>query len=899
MFKLKDYQEKALTALDDFFRKVRTLGLEAAWQNCAPVQEKNGHALQARYDTEALGEVPAVCVRIPTGGGKTFLAAHAVAKIGKTFRDTAAPVILWLVPSDAIRAQTLAALTTPRNPCHEALTEHFGERVRVCALDDLATVGPQEVGQSAIVIVATIQSFNVKNKTIRTVYSFDESLARHFQGLTPQQENRLDRVSEADIAAQTYLTNADIGRVKASLANWLSFNQPIVVVDEAHNNRTEQAYRTLRNLHPACLIELTATPVSGSNVLFHVGAQVLAREDMIKLPIVLIEHNTGWKDAVRDAILTRDRLELLAEKEPDYIRPVILFQAEARNGEVTVEVLLAHLISDDGEKLDRKQIAVATGEQKELDGIVLSDAKCTIRYVITVEALKEGWDCPFAYVLCSLQDMRSAKDVEQILGRVLRMPYARPRSQPELGKAYAHLLSSVTAQVADQLTDRLVNNMGFEAYEAVQAIAPAQSAFAQLNGSGQLQPKPAEAIISLPVLPVVAVPEELKDSIEIRQTTNGATAIVRGELTEAVEDFLLSTCKAGKQQDSVKESIERERTRQAALLSPAARGIPFAPLPQLCLQWDGDLQPVEKRLLSELGEFDLFSEPLRLGGFTIRENGAAFEIGVEGGKVFYQPTDSGQLHLNDVAAHANENDLVRWLDRECRQHDIGQAHLIKWLLALLRHLMTDRGPSLTALVRAKYPLAEAIRREIELRRSNAVKHGFQKSLSGFFAAPRLEDSFRYAFKFLPNHYPARPPFYSGRYRFQHHYYDVIHDLREKRADGTPAEEFLCAQAIDTNPMIKQWIRNVERESRFSFWLPTDTDYFYPDFVCELTDGRLLVVEYKGDPYKTNDDSREKNQVAFHWEQSSNRHCLYLMAVKMDNHGRDVRQQIENKLNATY
>lgn len=117
MFELKDYQKKALAALDDFFRKVRTLGLDAAWQDCAPVLEKNAQAVQAKYDAEALGEVPAVCVRIPTGGGKTFLAAHAVAKIGKTFRDTAAPVILWLVPSDAIRTQTLIGLTTPRNSC--------------------------------------------------------------------------------------------------------------------------------------------------------------------------------------------------------------------------------------------------------------------------------------------------------------------------------------------------------------------------------------------------------------------------------------------------------------------------------------------------------------------------------------------------------------------------------------------------------------------------------------------------------------------------------------------------------------------------------------------------------------------------------------------------------------
>ena len=146
-----------------------------------------------------------------------------------------------------------------------------------------------------------------------------------------------------------------------------------------------------------------------SNVIFHVGAQALANEQMIKLPIVLMEHKTGWKDAVRDAILTRDRLENIAAKESDYIRPVLLFQAEDVNGEANVETLPAHLISTDGEKLDRKQIAVATGEQKELDGIVLAEPTCAIRFVITVKALKEGWDCPFAYVLCSLQDMKSGK----------------------------------------------------------------------------------------------------------------------------------------------------------------------------------------------------------------------------------------------------------------------------------------------------------------------------------------------------------------------------------------------------------------------------------------------------------------------------------------------------------
>lgn len=894
MFTLKDYQTNALAALDGFFKQLRMTGLAGAWQECAPLQEKHGQTSQATYSAEALGDTPAVCVRIPTGGGKTFLAAHAVARAGKTLMDTDAPVALWLVPSDAIRSQTLAVLSTPRHPGREALTSYFGERVRVCALDDLATVGPQEVGQSAIIVVATIQSFNVKEKSQRNVYSFDENFSRHFQGLTPQQEAQLDRVSEADITAQPYLTGADLGRVKASLANWLTLNRPIVVVDEAHNNRTDQAFRTLKNLHPACVIELTATPATSSNVIYHVGASALQREDMIKLPIVLMEHPTGWKDAVRDAILTRDRLETLAAKEPDYIRPVLLFQAEPKNGEVTVEILLEHLISTDGEKLERKQIAVATGDQKELDGIVLANPLCPIRYVITIEALKEGWDCPFAYVLCSLQDAKSAKDVEQLLGRVLRMPYARPRQQIELSKAYAHIVAQGFARVADQLADRLVNNMGFETYEAAQAIAPVQNVLPLPDGGEHPQPRPAEAFISLPAAPTQPVPEGIRAILEIRPTTAGATAIVRGELSEAVEEFLLTACNA-RHQPGVKDAIDTERARQAALLAPSARGERFAPLPQLCLNWDGALQPVEKRLLSELGDFDLFAEPVGLAGFSIVERGASFEINLDGGRVVYGETDSGQLYLNEVASHATENDLVRWLDRECRQIDLGQATLIKWLLTLVRHLQSDRGVTLTALLRVKYPLAEATRREIERRRKTAITVGFQKSLPGFLAAPRLEDSFRYAFTFHPTHYPARPPYYSGRYLFKKHYYPVIHDLREKRTDGTHAEEFLCARAIDAHPSVKHWVRNVEKEARFSFWLPTATDYFYPDFVCELTDGRVLVVEYKGEPYKTNDDSREKAQIGHHWQQSSDGRCIFLFAVQKDEHGRNVGQQIEQSI----
>lgn len=51
-----------------------------------------------------------------------------------------------------------------------------------------------------------------------------------------------------------------------------------------------------------------------------------------------------------------------------------------------------------------------------------------------MQALKEGWDCSFTYVFCSVANIHSAKDVEQILGRVLRMPYAKRRKNEVLNR---------------------------------------------------------------------------------------------------------------------------------------------------------------------------------------------------------------------------------------------------------------------------------------------------------------------------------------------------------------------------------------------------------------------------------------------------------------------------------
>lgn len=900
MLTLKTYQQTALDMLVEFLIATRSKPVAEAYAASLALQGRTNEPYQALF-----GDIPAACLRVPTGGGKTIMAAHAVALAGKAMLDSDAPVALWLTPSDTVRTQTIEALANARHPYRQALAHHFGDRVQVCDLESLQTVSPNDVGKAAIVIVATIQAFNVSDTAKRNVYSFFEELAPHFDGLAPQLAAGLEKVSDADLAVQPYLTAKDVGRVKYSVANWLNLQQPIVIVDEAHNNRTDRFFKTLGRVNPSCIIELTATPVAGNNVLYHVAASELKAEQMIKLPIVLAEHPQGWRECLRDSVLARARLELLAQKEPDYLRPIVLVQAEPKGGEAVVDVVRQHLMEQ--EQVPENQIAVATGTQKELDGINLFDPTCQIRFVITVEALKEGWDCSFAYVLASLQSVNSSKDVEQLLGRVLRMPYAKNRTQDELNRAYAHIVADNFAQAASTLKDRMVQNMGFEKLETASIIVPQRplpltggegGAPGGLRAGGAATPAPLpDCHIELPTAPDTQHwPDEVKAVVQIKQTSQGATVLLPGDVspdTLRQAEVFISQGVAAKDRAKVKDQFDAHRAIRQAMRAPAQLGISFAPIPQLCLDLGGHMEVVERETLSSLGDWSLLDQSVQLAGFGITETVNSFEIDVNGEKVKWRHIDAQQLHLNEVASQISQQDMVRWLDAELRQSDIGQQQMQAYLVKMLTYLTADRGFTLTALVRAKFQLVQALRKEIDRLRQTAMVRGFQGRLADM-AVPTVEQVAHYSFNFHPGQYPARQT-YQGSYDFNKHFYSVIHDLREKTQAGAVAEEFRCAMAIDAHAKVKQWVRNIERQERFSFWLPTSSDYFYPDFVAELDDGRILAVEYKGEPYKTNDDSREKQQVGHQWEQSSGGRCLFLFAVERDEVGRDVFRQIDHKL----
>lgn len=869
---LKPFQRAALDTLTGYLQRARLTGnpeqaFSETWRARTPER-----TLPPYRTIAGLPGVPNVCLRLPTGGGKTLLAAHTVAIAGRHYLERDYPVVLWMVPTNTIRVQTAEALKKPDHPYRAALDDAFDGRVSVFDMAEIAQIRPQDLTERVTVIVTTIQSLRTSNTDGRKAYAHSETYEPHF----------------AHIPATTPgLERAEDGSLKFSFVNLMAFHRPLVIVDEAHKAGTNLSFEMLAALKPACIVEFTATPStdprSGSNVLFRASAAEVKAAEMIKLPIVLTEH-PDWRAAVHDAIETRSRLAETAKADARYIRPLTLFQAQDKGQEVTVEVLKKYLMEN--ENIAAEKIAVATGEQRELDSINLFDPACPVDYIITVEALKEGWDCSFAYVLCSVANIGSATDIEQLLGRVLRMPYAQTRSQAALNRAYAHVSSPRFGEGAKALTDTLIEKMGFEPDEAAAVVEQRQAIIPGLGTNADLfnrVPVLLETLDSAPDLSGLAPEVAARVQVETRDD-GSVTVSVQGDIPEELEQRLIAA-QTPERQERVRAAVQRHRITHRNSVSPAERGEKFAVPRLFVVDAQGALDLAEKEFILDLGGWTLngYAAELTPQEFSIQETAERWEVDLQGEKVIYKHLEqNAQLEIGLLKLDWTDLQLSRWLDRECRQADVTQPVLLEFCRKVVAHLTTTRGLALNDLLRFKYQLAKAVQQKIAAYR----QHAYAQSYQTFLLAPQAQvtTSFADGFAFDNRDYPAAW-LYSGAYQFKKHFFGSVGEL------GSNGEEFECAKLLDTLPQVKYWIRNLSTRPQSSFWLPTSTDRFYPDFVALLQDGRIFALEYKGEPYVTNDDSKEKTNIGQLWAAKSEGKGLFLMAQRKDEAGRDLRAQL--------
>lgn len=468
-FELKECQRISLDRFTTYLRDTTAMGANMAFYKATNFPYCNAPAV-------AEG-TPYVCLRVPTGGGKTLLAAHSIGIAAREYLTASNPMVLWLVPSTAILDQTVDALKTEGHPYRAALGKDFNRNFTVMTKNEALAMSRADATGGAVVIVSTIQSFRreddngKENPEGLKVYEDAGALMDHFASLSDEQKAPLEKVEGTE-------------RPIASLANLLRLHRPMVIVDEAHNSRSDLSFRTLARFTPSLILELTATPQTehdpargkhASNILYSVSAAELKAEEMIKMPIRLTTDGE-WTKTIGAALDSQRMLEEAAKAEEaetgEYIRPIILFQAQSasRNDphRLTWEKIEEHLKTD--QRIQKEQIAVHTGPRKDLDAIPdIFDPKCPVRFIITVSKLKEGWDCPFAYVLCSVADQVSPVAIEQILGRILRMPKAKRKRRDALNQSYAYIVSRSFDTTAQQLKTGLVEGRALTDWKPIKS----------------------------------------------------------------------------------------------------------------------------------------------------------------------------------------------------------------------------------------------------------------------------------------------------------------------------------------------------------------------------------------------------------------------------------------------
>jgi type III restriction enzyme len=884
-FAPKIYQQQVLDSVATYFKACHEL-TSPSTAFAATTERLWGRGSTYNPLSGFPADMPYFCLRVPTGGGKTWLAAKSVAQVNTHLLRRERSVILWLVPSKPIRDQTLRALRDRLHPYHTALRE--AGPITVMDLDEAKSVTRATLDTATTIIVATRQAFQVEDEESRKVYQSSGALMHHFENLSPAQRDAL--LSEGESADRT---------TPYSLANVLRLRRPFVVVDEAHNSRTELAFDMLARFRPSGVMELTATPDlerTPSNVLHSVSAAELKVEEMIKLPVVL-ETEPNWQQCLADAIGRRNALHELADEErrkgSAYLRPLVLIQAEPRRTGVEtldVERVRNELISNHG--IPASEIVIATGEEKGLEKIDadyqlgISDPACPVKFVITQKALAEGWDCPFAYILVSMASLSAATAVEQLLGRVLRQPGAIHRQAKPLNQSYAFVVSRNFADTAGALRDRLVAGAGFERRDAADFVTAAKIEQSRLDlqghsGRAVFHPVP----IALTEKPDFRdVPKPVRDKVSWDAKFN--TLTITTPLTEEDATALLSAVTTASVATAIAKAAEISRTTAIEFFqTPAELGERFR-VPQIALRVQGELQlfddPEALEYPWDLSTYDAaptIDDITALdAGIRVSEGG---EIDIDGdsGKIVsrFLPDLQRDLGLIYQPEHWDEVRLATWLCRNLPDpsvtHASKQAFVAKWLTELLGL----EGFTLARANLQKFQLRNLLETHFRSLRRHAVDKAFQQALFGDDAASRVSVTDQYTFEFHAEAYaPSRD--YDGRFGhfdFRKHFYGRIGDFDSK-------EEYECACWLDVQAQqgrIQFWVRNLVRREGSSFFLQKADGRFYPDFVCQLPAeadqaGPVLAVEYKGgDRWVGAEDDR---LIGGLWANLSEARCRFVM-----------------------
>ncbi|MES2628025.1 MAG: DEAD/DEAH box helicase family protein [Bacteroidota bacterium] len=852
---LKPYQQQVLNDISLFLDHIQeSRDIDRAFTNFwkthpkTPLEPVSGQSIEPYKNN--IPRVPHVCVKVPTAGGKTFIACNAIKTIFDAFAIDQIKTVVWLVPSITILDQTLKNLKDPSHPYRQKINTHFGNKVEVfekTALLQGTGFNATSVQEQLSIIVLSFDSLRSKNKEDKKVF----------------REN-------GNLQSFGYLLDNE---PEISLSAVIAHLNPLVIVDESHNAESELSVEMLRILNPCFILDLTATPRANSNIISFIDALELKKENMVKLPVIVRNH-IDRTEVIHSSLQLQKQLEIQAIEEEKnggkYIRPIVLFQAQPRNGKSfanaeeeksNVQRLKEKLLELG---IPEEQIRIKTANINEIKGVDLMSPDCEVRFIITINALKEGWDCPFAYILASLADKSSAVDVEQILGRVLRQPYVMKHSFPMLNFSYVFTASHKFIDTLDNIVKGL-NRAGFSDKTSRKSEAEyATGNVIALNNPG---PEPIDFTTSS------------EDEIEVGKLKSwGSINRVSDSGTVITSNFF---------SDIEHTAVEQNRYMEARLSEMDANNT--RPIP-------GELQQLVKSYPIK-DVFKTQAAALSIEQFYIKVNGndlfggkelkilekedllEGFPLGKCDTNIVFDAV-SDELYKIDLDETRNEHTptFIR-LDGTARERilsyildPVRREHRVRDLTRYLMRLIGVMAPipdkeleryisriledftdqQFNDLAANEYTYKDKIKSKI-----NALLEAFaEKTFRDFLDTDRVISKPSYLFPI------GITPGETAK--------DITKSLYEREGSMNGFEERVINE-IGNMPNILFWTRNLERKGfRINGFLN-----HYPDFIIQTKSGKTVLLETKGDHL----DAEQKIRLGAHWANKAGNNFRYFMVYE--------------------
>jgi len=849
---LKPYQQQVINDLSLFLEQVQeTKDVKEAFYDFwtghpkTPLFPFPGTAIEPYKNN--IPRVPHICVKVPTAGGKTFIACNAIKTIFDAFAYDRPKAVVWLVPSITILDQTIKNLQDPSHPYRQKINAHFGNKVEVF---DKATLlqgsgfNATSVKEQLNIMVFSFDSLRAKNKDDRKVFQENGNLQSF--------ENLLDKETEI------------------TLGNVIKYLNPLVVVDESHNAESVLSVDMLKELNPCFILDLTATPRNNSNIISFIDALELKKENMIKLPVIVYNHQDKT-EVINSALQLQKRLELQAIEEEKkggkYIRPIVLFQAQPKNGKnfkdvdeekSNVQKLKDKLIEL---KIPAEQIKIKTANVNEIKTEDLMSKDCQVRFIITINALKEGWDCPFAYILASLADKSSPIDVEQILGRILRQPYVMKHNFPLLNLSYVLTASSKFLDTLDSIVKGL-NKAGFSDHDYKVADPAMLEEAKSEDPLKQLSIFPIEedideditSDIDIARILVPTVSSEPSNSVtQIEQTAIEQIATFEQTVSEIDDNNFMvlpneiqQLVKTYNIKDIFKEQAGQINLPQFYLKVPAN---------DLFGKREEDV-PLEKENLLE--GFALSRADTNIAFDSITSE--LYKVDLDETKKEHTPTfvrldgvvkESVMSYILDPSRKDSrvKNFTKRIMDIIGNMYPIPDKEIEKYITRVLEDFRDEQFGDLST---NEYTYTDKIKQKI-------------KSLSEVFAEKKFKDFLDTDEVFIKSSYTLPHSISPGETSK-----DITKSLYEKEGSMNSYEERVINEIGNMNN-IAFWSRNIERKGfRINGFIN-----HYPDFIIQTKSGKTILLETKGDHL----DAEQKIRLGGQWVNKAGNMYRYFMVYE--------------------